>query len=65
MAETQTAYVGRTHRPCGACGVLVWIPEGCPHFRVGRVALTRRQINDAEKARVRAECAAFHDVFYF
>jgi hypothetical protein len=32
----ELAYVGRTHRPCGACGVLVWIPEGCPHMRAGK-----------------------------
>lgn len=63
--EVQTAYVGRTHRPCGVCRALVWIPEGCPHFRVGRVAKTRQQINDAARELARAECAAFHDLFHF
>jgi len=29
----ERAYVGRTHRPCG---VLVWVPEGCPHMRAGK-----------------------------
>ncbi len=28
----ERAYVGRTHRPCGACGELVWVEEGCPHI---------------------------------
>ena len=29
--------IGRTHRPCGACGALVDIVEGCEHMRVKRV----------------------------
>lgn len=29
--------IGLTHRPCGACGELVDLVEGCEHLRVKRV----------------------------
>jgi hypothetical protein len=61
----QTAYVGRTHRPCGACRELVWIPEGCPHFHAGRVSKTRQQRNDAARKQSRRDVAAFQAMIYF
>lgn len=42
--------VSRTHSPCGACGVLVEVVEGCRHLPVGRPASTRsRRIVERER----------------
>lgn len=61
----EQAYVGRTHRPCGACGALVWIPQGCAHMRAGREPMSRdhtratRRANDLAREQARASVAAF------
>lgn len=45
--------IGRTHRPCGACGELVDLAKGCQHLRVKRVRRTA-----AERAAAMVDRAA-------
>lgn len=41
--------IGRTHSPCGACGVLVALVEGCTHLPLGRPP-SKRSRRAAERA---------------
>lgn len=51
--------IGRTHRPCGACGELVDVVEGCEHTRVKRVRWkTPRATTAAERAAAMVDRAA-------
>jgi hypothetical protein len=51
---TVTAYVGRTHLPCGACDALVWIVEGCPHIKSVRERTQRDHTRATRRANERA-----------
>jgi len=45
-----------THRPCGACGELVPMPNGCEHWRPLRVTGGRASgARNRERARAKAE----------
>lgn len=49
-----TVVIGRTHRPCGACGALVDLFDGCAHMPSGRLRPKRapRAAVDRERKRV-------------
>lgn len=45
--------VGRTHRPCGACGVLVAVGATCPHIKAAGPRAPSHNTRNARRAAVK------------